>query len=67
MGISYAIDGVVKVNKKGEATKNIKTSQGYVKLSAEKKISLNVIERLRKYQVDPLGRIVEVKKKPGCR
>ena len=62
MGISYAIDGVVKVNKKGEATKNIKTSQGYVKLSAEKKISLNVIERLRKYQVDPLGRIVEVKK-----
>ena len=62
MGISYAIDGVVKVNKKGEATKNIKTSQGYVKLSAEKKISLNVIERLPKYQVDTLGRIVEVKK-----
>ena len=33
----------------------------YEKLYNEKKISISVFKRIKKYQVDPLGRYVEVK------
>lgn len=58
----YLIDAVVKLNKKGEETKNIQTGENYIKLANEKKINISVVNCLKKYQVDPLGRIAIVKK-----
>ena len=53
---------LVKLNKKGDETKNIQTEKSYTKMSNEKKICLNVVDSIEKYQVDPLGRIAKVKK-----
>lgn len=56
------INAEVKKNKKGEITENFKTSQAYTKLANEKKVAITVITDFKKYQVDLLGNINEVKK-----
>lgn len=59
----YELTGILKKNKRGEDTKNIQLCQSYIKVANEKKISISVINNLKKYQVDPLGlHITEVKK-----
>lgn len=59
---NFMINALVKLNKKGDETKNIQTEKSYTKMSNEKKICLNVVDSIEKYQVDPLGRIAKVKK-----
>ncbi len=60
-------DGIVRVgaeikkNKSGDDTKNIKPLERYIKLSNEKKVSVSVLKNLKKYQVDLLGGLVEIK------
>ena len=60
-GKDLELDASLKLNKKGEETKNIQTLIPYIKLAREKKISLPVMQNLKKYQVSPLGDIHEVK------
>ena len=60
-GVIFEVDATAKVNKKGEIQKIYKTSRTYEKLDNEKKISISVFKNIKKYQVDPLGRYVEVK------
>lgn len=60
-GSIHKIKASAKVNKKGEVQKIYKTDKPYEKLDKGKTISSATFKRIRKYQVDPLGRYVEVK------
>ena len=59
---TVSIDAEIKKDKNSKDTKSIKPLQRYIKLSNEKKVSISVVTELKKYQVDLLGRLVEVKK-----
>ena len=58
----YYLDASLKLNKKGETTKNIQLMDGCIKLANEKKVSINVVTKIQKFQVGVLGDIHEIKK-----
>ena len=60
-GEIFEIDAMVKENKKGELQKKYKTLISYEKLDKEKKVNVSTFKKLQKFQVSPLGDIVEVK------
>lgn len=60
-GKVFPINASAKLNKKGEVQKIYKTDKTYEKLDKGKTISVATFKRIRKYQIDPLGRYVEVK------
>ncbi len=56
------IFATVKKEEDGKQPKTFKTEKPYTKLDKEKQISISVMLRLKKYQINPLGEVVEVKK-----
>lgn len=59
---NYYIDASLKLNKKGEKTKNIQLVNGCIKLANEKKVSITVADKIKKFQIGVLGDIHEIKR-----